>query len=35
MARADCLIVRPIRAPAVKAGNPVPIVVLTGGCLSI
>lgn len=35
MARADCLIVRPIRAPAVKAGNSVPIVVLTGGCLSI
>jgi molybdopterin molybdotransferase len=35
MARADCLIVRPIGAPPIKAGNPVPIVALTGGCLSI
>jgi molybdopterin molybdotransferase len=35
MARADCLIVRPIRAPAIKAGSTVPIVVLTGGCLSV
>ena len=35
MARADCLIIRPIRASAIKAGNPVPIVALTGGCLSI
>jgi molybdopterin molybdotransferase len=35
MARADCLIVRPIRAPAAKAGATVPIVMLTGGALSI
>jgi molybdopterin molybdotransferase len=35
MARADCLIVRPIRAPAMKTGDIVPIVALTGGCLSI
>ena len=35
MARADCLIVRPIRAPAIKAGATVPIVLLTGGALSI
>jgi len=35
MARSDCLIVRPIRAPAIKAGSSVPIVALTGGCLSI
>lgn len=35
MARADCLVVRPIRAPAIKAGAIVPIVPLSGGCLSI
>ena len=35
MARADCLIVRPIHAPAIKAGDFVPIVTLSGGCLSI
>jgi molybdopterin biosynthesis enzyme len=35
MARADCLIVRPIRAPAIKAGAAVPIVLLAGGALSI
>jgi molybdopterin molybdotransferase len=35
MARADCLIIRPIRAPAIKAGATVPIVLLTGGALSI
>lgn len=35
MARADCLIVRPVHAPAIKAGSSVPIVALIGGCLSI
>ncbi|HVR66946.1 MAG TPA: gephyrin-like molybdotransferase Glp [Verrucomicrobiae bacterium] len=35
MARADCLVVRPIRAPAIKAGATVPIVFLAGGALSI
>jgi molybdopterin molybdotransferase len=35
MARADCLIVRPVRSPAIKAGSTVPIVVLAGGSLSI
>jgi molybdopterin molybdotransferase len=35
MAKADCLIVRPIRAPAIAAGSMVPIVELTGGCISI
>jgi molybdopterin molybdotransferase len=35
MARADCLIVRPIKAPAIKAGTAVPIVLLSGGALSI
>ncbi len=35
MARADCLIVRSVRAPAIKAGATVPIVVLSGGALSI
>jgi molybdopterin molybdotransferase len=35
MARADCLIVRPIRAPAIKAGAAVPVLLLTGGALSI
>jgi molybdopterin molybdotransferase len=35
MAHADCLIVRPPRAPAAKAGDPVEIVRLAGGFLSI
>jgi molybdopterin molybdotransferase len=35
LAHADCLIVRPPRAPAAKAGDAVEIVRLAGGYLSI
>jgi molybdopterin molybdotransferase len=35
LALADCLVIRPPRAPAVKAGARVEIVLLSGGCLSI
>jgi molybdopterin molybdotransferase len=35
MARADCLVIRPIRAPAIKAGESVRIIPLAGGALSI
>jgi molybdopterin molybdotransferase len=35
MAAADCLVVRPPRAPAIAAGSVVNIVLLSGGCLSI
>jgi molybdopterin molybdotransferase len=35
LAAADCLVVRPPRAPAVAAGTPVEIVLLSGGSLSI
>ncbi|MGH6929537.1 MAG: molybdopterin molybdotransferase MoeA [Dongiaceae bacterium] len=35
MAAADCLVVRPPRAPAIAAGTTVDIVLLAGGCLSI
>jgi molybdopterin molybdotransferase len=35
LARADCLVVRPPRAPAIKAGTKVEIVPLSGGYLSI
>ncbi|MGH6931459.1 MAG: molybdopterin molybdenumtransferase MoeA, partial [Dongiaceae bacterium] len=35
LARADCLVVRPVRAPAVKAGTKVEIVRLSGSHLSI
>lgn len=35
VARADCLVVRPPHAPAARAGDPVEIVRLAGGCLSI
>jgi len=35
LSKADCLVVRVPRAPAIKAGATVPIVPLSGGCLSI
>jgi molybdopterin molybdotransferase len=35
MSAADCLVVRPPRAPAIAAGSIVNIVLLSGGCLSI
>ncbi|MGH6894164.1 MAG: molybdopterin molybdotransferase MoeA [Dongiaceae bacterium] len=35
LARADCLIVRRPHAPAAKAGEPVDIIPLSGGCLSV
>jgi molybdopterin molybdotransferase len=35
LSKADCLVVRAPRAPAIKAGAVVNIVPLTGGCLSI
>ena len=35
LSKADCLVVRASRAPAIKAGATVPIVPLAGGCLSI
>jgi molybdopterin molybdotransferase len=35
MAAADCLVIRPPRAPAIAAGTVVDIVPLSGGCLSI
>jgi molybdopterin molybdotransferase len=35
LSKADCLVVRAPRAPAIKAGATVPIVPLAGGCLSI
>ena len=35
LSKADCLVVRAIRAPAIKAGATVPIIPLSGGCLSI
>jgi molybdopterin molybdotransferase len=35
LSKADCLVVRVPRAPAIKAGAVVPIVPLSGGCLSI
>jgi molybdopterin molybdotransferase len=35
MAKADCLVVRAPRAPAIKAGATVTILPLAGGCLSI
>jgi molybdopterin molybdotransferase len=35
MAQADCLVIRPIRAPAIAAGAIVEILPLTGGVLSI
>ncbi len=35
LSKADCLVVRAPRAPATKAGTTVPIVPLSGGCLSI
>jgi len=35
MAKSDCLVVRAPRAPAIKAGAAVAIVLLSGGCLSI
>jgi molybdopterin molybdotransferase len=35
LSKADCLVVRPPRAPAISAGSVVDIVPLTGGCLSI
>jgi len=35
LSKADCLVVRAPRAPAIKAGATVPIVPLSGGCLSI
>ena len=35
LAQADCLVVRPPRAPAIKAGSKVEIVLLAGGSLSI
>jgi molybdopterin molybdotransferase len=35
MASADCLVIRPPRAPAIAAGSTVDIVLLSGGCLSI
>jgi len=35
LAHADCLVVRPIRAPAIAAGTMVEIVPLVGGALSI
>ena len=35
MAAADCLVIRPPRAPPIAAGSAVNIVLLSGGCLSI
>jgi molybdopterin molybdotransferase len=35
IAGADCLIVRPPHAPAAKAGDPVEVLMLSGGCWSI
>lgn len=35
IARADCLIVRKPHAPAAKEGDPIDIIPLSGGCLSI
>jgi molybdopterin molybdotransferase len=35
MAHADCLVVRPPRAPAIQAGTIIDIIPLSGGCLSI
>lgn len=35
IAGADCLIVRPPHAPAAKEGDPVEVLMLGGGCLSI
>ena len=35
LSKADCLVVRAPRAPAIKAGAAVPIVPLAGGCLAI
>jgi len=35
LSKADCLVVRAPRAPAIKAGALVAIVPLAGGCLSI
>jgi molybdopterin molybdotransferase len=35
LSKADCLVVRAPRGPALKAGAAVPIVPLAGGCLSI
>ena len=35
IASADCLIIRPPAAPAAKAGDPVEVLMLGGGCLSI
>jgi molybdopterin molybdotransferase len=35
IARADCLIVRKPHAPAARAGDPVDVIPLTGGCWSI
>lgn len=35
MAKADCLVIRAVRAPAIRAGTAVDIVLLSGGCLSI
>ena len=35
MSAADCLVIRPPRAPAIAAGSTVEIVLLAGGCLSI
>jgi molybdopterin molybdotransferase len=35
MARSDCLVIRAPHAPALKAGTPVPILPLSGGCLGI
>ena len=35
LAHSDCLVLRPPHAPAISAGNPVPILRLTGGVLGI
>jgi molybdopterin molybdotransferase len=35
LAGADCLIIRPVHAPAAKAGDLVEVLMLGGGCLSI
>ena len=35
IAKADCLIVRKPHAPAAKAGDPIDIIPLSGGCLSV
>ncbi|MBL9033657.1 MAG: molybdopterin molybdenumtransferase MoeA, partial [Rhodospirillaceae bacterium] len=35
LASADCLIIRQPHAPAAEAGEPVEVLMLGGGCLSI